>query len=391
LQELVNVYGVVGFPQNPIDSTDTVFLPAGTFSVQPGDGVGYGTFTVADDASGALVVTGATSGAAVASGNTIHFDEAKLAAVTVVGTDLESTGGHQPPVLVDNVVNLFTVGTDTVYLPASTFPVTDFSGHVYGSFTVAANSSGALVVTGASGAAIATGNTIDFDPCKLNRVQITPNSGGWYLEGQVASTSAFDIVAIPDGTYTLYFQFQSPGTIPSATFSVSKSSGLSATQLPQDAPLVTLELVPCHLQVLIDVKVGNDTDPINVASQGVLPVVLFGSADFDVTQVNLGTVRFAGAAVFASSFADVNGDGRLDLVLKFRTQDTNLRAVYQQLLADDLNADGVLDSNRQVAAVSLTGQTTAGQLFEGNDDVTLFLSGKALRDLLTSMAAAGLI
>ena len=88
---------------------------------------------------------------------------------------------------------------------------------------------------------------------------------------------------------------------------------------------------------------------------------------------------------------DVNGDSRLDLVLNFRTQDTNLRALYEQLLADDINADGVLDSNHQQAEVALTGQTTDNVLIEGSDDMDLFLAGKALRKMLDDLAAAGAI
>src|SRR5262249_4978864 len=105
------------------------------------------------------------------------------------------------------------------------------------------------------------------------------------------------------------------------------------------------------LQVQIDVR----QEALNLASQGVLPVVLFGTAGFDVSRVKISSVRFAGAAAFGWSFTDVDGDGRLDLVLQFRVQDTTLRQLYEQLLIDDLDADGVLDSTRQTAQVSLTG------------------------------------
>jgi CSLREA domain-containing protein len=240
LQQALGVDFVVGLTSGG-SSTDTVYLPAGTYRLWDPNFGAYGSFIVSANSSGALAVS-AASGAAVATGNTIHFDLTQLAAVTIFGTDLKTAAGSQQIVRVPDIVPNVPGGaiTDTVYCPARTFQVVDFVGHVYGTFTVAANASGALVVTGATGAAIATGNTIHFDACSLNRVQITPNSGSWYLEGQVSSAVA-DIVAIPDGSYTLF----GPGNIISAPFSVSMSSGLSATQLPQDGSLATLQLVPC--------------------------------------------------------------------------------------------------------------------------------------------------
>ena len=87
----------------------------------------------------------------------------------------------------------------------------------------------------------------------------------------------------------------------------------------------------------------------------------------------------------------MDGDGDLDMVLRFRTQDTSLRTVYEELLIDDHDADGILDSTRQKAVLALTGETLSDQRFQGTDDVNLFLSGKALRDFLADMARQGLI
>jgi hypothetical protein len=108
---------------------------------------------------------------------------------------------------------------------------------------------------------------------------------------------------------------------------------------------------------------------------------------FDASKVQIGSVLFAGSHAVQSSWKDLNGDGRPDLLLNFRTQDTTLKALYSQLLIDDKDADGVLDSTHQTASVSLTGQTVDSVFIEGFDQMDLFLAGKALRTLLDQLAA----
>ncbi|MEZ6101701.1 MAG: hypothetical protein R3E01_22430 [Pirellulaceae bacterium] len=141
----------------------------------------------------------------------------------------------------------------------------------------------------------------------------------------------------------------------------------------------------------IDIKPGSETNPINVGSNGVIAVAVLTTDLFNATQVDVSTVQFAGATSINSAYEDVDNDGDLDLVLHFRTQETNLTDLYAQLLADDINADGILDSNHKEASVTITGTTLDNLLFQGSDTVDLFLSGKALRSLLESLAADGLI
>ena len=121
-----------------------------------------------------------------------------------------------------------------------------------------------------------------------------------------------------------------------------------------------------------------------MTSNGEIAVAIFTTADFDAAQVDVSTVFF-GAMAVKSALEDVDGDGDLDMVLHFLTQDTNLADIYAQLLLDDADADGVLDSTRQTVEVALTGETLDDQLFEGSDELNLFLSGKALRDLLDEL------
>ena len=143
--------------------------------------------------------------------------------------------------------------------------------------------------------------------------------------------------------------------------------------------------------VEIDVKPGTDANSINLASNGVIAVVILTTDSFDASLVDASTVEFAGASAVQTALEDVDGDGDLDMVLHFRVRDTNLADLYAQLLADDPDGDGTLNSSRRTAAVSLTGQTATDEYFAGFDEVDLFLSGRNLRDFLDRLASAGAI
>ena len=135
-----------------------------------------------------------------------------------------------------------------------------------------------------------------------------------------------------------------------------------------------------------------ETSPLCLlASDGLIAVAIFTTDDFDVSQVDAGTVVLVGASVVHSAMEDVDGDGDLDRVLHFWVQETNLADIYAQLLAEDMDEDGVLDLKRQTAAVSLFVETTDDEGIVGMGKLDLFFSGKALRELLDELAMAGVL
>ena len=98
----------------------------------------------------------------------------------------------------------------------------------------------------------------------------------------------------------------------------------------------TAEKTWLPLEVPIDAHPRSCPNPFNVTRRGVLPLAIVGTADFDVTTVDLATVRLEGVAQLRSSFSDVvapyepytgkteredcttaGPDGYLDLVLHF--------------------------------------------------------------------------
>lgn len=132
----------------------------------------------------------------------------------------------------------------------------------------------------------------------------------------------------------------------------------------------------------IDVKPDSDTDTVNLISNGVLPVVIFTTANFDASTADVTSMQFIGAMAVQHALEDVDGD--LDLVLHFRIQDTNLEQENKDALLEDM-ADGTLDDNPQDIQATLTGETTDGILFEGTDTIDAFFVGKALQDALSTI------
>jgi parallel beta-helix repeat protein len=108
--------------------------------------------------------------------------------------------------------------------------------------------------------------------------------------------------------------------------------------------------------VAIDIKPGSDPNSINLGSKGVVPVAVLTTDDFDASTVDPGKVEFAGASPVRWTMEDVDGDGDVDLLFHFKTQELQL------------------DANSTEA--TLTGATTDGTPIEGTDTVKIVPKGK---------------
>lgn len=107
--------------------------------------------------------------------------------------------------------------------------------------------------------------------------------------------------------------------------------------------MLTLErVVPeVRIKVFVDIKPGSCPNPINSKSNGVLPVAILGTEEFDVTTIDPASVRLTreGSEIQVAPLRwaledvgtpylgelcgchDLNGDGIMDLTLKFKTKE----------------------------------------------------------------------
>jgi len=100
----------------------------------------------------------------------------------------------------------------------------------------------------------------------------------------------------------------------------------------------------------IDIRPGNDVNPINLMGRGVIPVAILGSDTFDVLDVDVealafgptGTVGAAPAHNSGGQLADLNGDGFTDLLSHYRTQETGITAGDTEACVMGRKLDGML-------------------------------------------------
>jgi hypothetical protein len=114
-------------------------------------------------------------------------------------------------------------------------------------------------------------------------------------------------------------------------------------------------IIGAGLRIEIDIKPGNASNPVQPFSQGVIPVAILGSDDFDVADVDVTTLAFgpAGAPLAHRNGPhpkDANHDGISDLLADFLTEEA-----------------GIAPGDEEAC---VTGELLDGTPFEGCDLVT---------------------
>jgi len=132
--------------------------------------------------------------------------------------------------------------------------------------------------------------------------------------------------------------------------------------------------VPVQLKVLrpemeIDIKPGSDMNPINLKSQGVVPVAILTTVQFDAKTIDPSTVQFADAKPIHWTLEDIDRDGDDDMLLHFKTQELNLTE-------DSTEATLTGRVKDQLTATSSLNQMTSGAHVYGTDKVCIKSSKK---------------
>lgn len=97
----------------------------------------------------------------------------------------------------------------------------------------------------------------------------------------------------------------------------------------------------------MNIKPGSYPNSINLKSNGVVPVAIFGSATFDVRQIDSSTIKLANASVKLKgngqpmiSYEDINGDGFTDMVVYIVTGALQLTPLDVKAELDGFLLDG---------------------------------------------------
>lgn len=126
------------------------------------------------------------------------------------------------------------------------------------------------------------------------------------------------------------------------------------------------------LPMAVDIKPGSAVNPVNLSSRGVIPVAIMGSADFDVNQIDVSSIRLEGIAPVRTVIGDLGleesedgaavGDGFADLKLKFKT--AQLAAVLTGAARNDR------------VELTLTAQLLDGTQVQGSDTIRVLKSNR---------------
>ena len=154
----------------------------------------------------------------------------------------------------------------------------------------------------------------------------------WTNNPDTAMSSSFfssAVITFPRGTHSITIQdIHIPPRIAGGNPCSDGTVAFKAEQIDIDI----------EIAIDIDIKPGSDLNAINLSNKGVIPVAILGSATFDITNVEVSSLKFGpGKAkpvhdltnplVYAEHLQDVNLDGFFDLVSHFMTKETGIHSV----------------------------------------------------------------
>ncbi len=153
-----------------------------------------------------------------------------------------------------------------------------------------------------------------------------------YLDSELVATSTVKVS--PTAAQLFTFNYKGVNKVvftPSGGTPLKGYSG-SGTFFVMDNLEVTQDDVE-STSLDIDVRTGDGTDVINPKSNGVIRVAILSSESFDATTVDPLTALFGPTGTEAQelkvALKDVNGDGRVDMVLYFATNQTGIQCSHR--------------------------------------------------------------
>ena len=313
----------------------------------------YSSQARAQQESSSLQVVSPTNGSIVAAGQDIMVvvqiaEGASFAAIQVVGENLGIS-------------------------EAKTAPPFEFSVHIP-RHLIGPKKIRAFGRTGPESGVFSAAVTINIEPSATpTALTVSPPQVPFERLGEQAGltvTGTFDDGTVRDLTESSQTTFTSND--PSVATVDSSGVVTAVGTLPPGATEITTEIivtygnrsavVPVTFRpadnVSIDIKPGSFPNSINLGSSGTVPVAILSTPSFDATTVDPLTVTLASASVKLkgkgtpqASSEDVNGDGRMDLVVHVETEALQLSST----------------STRAV----LEGKTFAGDQVRGSDFVNI--------------------